>query len=245
MRIYAIGDIHGQLAMLEAAHALIAADRAATGDRKAPVVHLGDLVDRGPDSRGVIERLVAGIAKGEPWIVVKGNHDALFERQIADDPRPEDRFSWWASDNMGGIDTAASYGVEFSSFRSEAANRKKLCDAVPKSHRDFLDSLPLIHVTPDLVFAHAGIRPGVPLSLQTEEDLMWIRGDFLYDERDHGRLVVHGHTPVRRAEHHGNRVNLDTGAGFGRPITAAVFEGRDCWVLGPDGRAPLLPTVGP
>lgn len=245
MRIYAIGDIHGQLEMLEAAHDRIATDRADTGDAAAPVVHLGDLVDRGPDARGVIEFLIAGQGRGEPWIVIKGNHDALFERQVSADPRPEDRFSWWASENMGGRDTAASYGVEFSGFRREAANRRSLAEAVPETHKAFLANLPLIHVIPELVFAHAGIRPGVPLSLQNEDDLMWIRGDFLFDDSDHGRLVVHGHTPVRRPEHHGNRVNLDTGAGFGRPLTAAVFEGRDCWILGPEGRVPLLPTIGP
>ena len=95
----------------------------------------------------------------------------------------------------------------------------------------------------DLVLVHAGIRPGVPMAHQTRHDLCWIRDAFLDDRRDHGKLVVHGHTPVDAATHAGNRVNLDTGAAYGGPISAAVFEGRDCWILTPEGRVPLAPPT--
>ena len=243
MRIYAIGDIHGQLGELEAAHARIAQDREETGDGDAPVVHLGDLVDRGPDSRGVIEFLMESIAEGAPWIVIKGNHDRMFEGLLDLEQTPMVAFSSWCSDNIGGTETALSYGVERSVWRSDAVNRERLIAAVPDGHAAFLRDLPLWHETPDLLFVHAGIRPGLPLSEQIEDDLLWIRREFHADPRDHGPLVVHGHTPVDTPTHYGNRVNLDTGAGYGQPMTAAVFEGRRCFVLGPDGREELFPSV--
>lgn len=241
MRVYAIGDIHGYLDQLEAAHDRIARDRAETGDAAAPVVHLGDLVDRGPDSRGVIDFLIRGLARGEPWIVLAGNHDRIFAQQIGVLPGGDFRFSSWASDMMGGRETLASYGAEFSAWRSASANRERLVAAVTDAHRAFLKDLRLYHETPDVLFVHAGVRPGLALSEQIEEDLVWIRGEFLHDPRDHGWLVVHGHTPVEAPMHCGNRINLDSGAGYGRPLTAAVFEGRDCFILEADGRRKLDP----
>ena len=94
---------------------------------------------------------------------------------------------------------------------------------------------------PGVLFVHAGIRPGVALADQSQDDKLWIRGEFLDDRRPHPRLVVHGHTHVPAPEHHGNRVNLDSGAGYGHPLTTAVFEGRACWHLTETGRQPLMP----
>lgn len=239
MRIYAIGDIHGHLDQLKAAHARITADRQVTGDQGAPVVHLGDYCDRGPDTRGVLQFLIDGRAGGAPWITLMGNHDRLFSDQLDDDP--EEQFKFWSSPRMGGRDTAASYGVRLSGWTSGGRAGQRLRKAVPDAHRAFLASLPLFHETPDHIFVHAGIRPGLPMSDQIEDDLIWIRYEFLGDPRDHGKLVVHGHTPCETPEHAGNRVNLDTGAGFGRPITAAVFEGREVFVLTGEGRVPLTP----
>jgi serine/threonine protein phosphatase 1 len=236
MRFYAIGDIHGQLSMLEAAHARIARDREETGDGNAPVVHLGDLVDRGPDSRGVIDFLIEGIAGGAPWIVLKGNHDAMLLDLLSG---PVETAESYLGPRIGGIETLASYGVRMGTFRSRRAIVEDAKAAVPESHRRFLSGLPLLHAGADVLFVHAGIRPGVPITLQDASDLLWIRDEFLIDERDHGTLIVHGHTPVELPEHRANRVNLDTGAGFGRRLTAAVFEGRDCWILGERGRERL------
>ncbi|MBM9593500.1 metallophosphoesterase [Roseitranquillus sediminis] len=243
MTIYAIPDVHGHLDKLERAHALIAADRVREGASKAPVVHLGDLNDRGPDTRGVIDRLVGGIGAGEPWIVLMGNHDRMFRNflraeRLGDAGRDDD--AYWLHPALGGVETLASYGVR-ARGRRLAEVKRDAAAAVPEAHRVFLEARPLWHVTEELVFVHAGIRPGVPLEAQTEEDLVWIREPFLYDLHDHGRLVVHGHTPVREPEHHGNRVALDAGAAFGGPLVAAVFEGRQCWLLGPRGREPLRP----
>jgi serine/threonine protein phosphatase 1 len=244
MTVYAIGDIHGQLEMLRAAHARIAADKARHGTAAAPVVHLGDLTDRGPDSRGVIDHLIGGIENGAPWIVLKGNHDRMFHGFLSDpayhDPRLRAGLSW-LDPRLGGDTTLASYGVRVGGVRALRDIRAEAADRVPERHLEFLAGLPLTHVTDAAVFVHAGIRPGVPLADQHEDDLVWIRDGFLEDPRDHGRLVVHGHTALQRPAHFGNRVDLDTGAGYGRPLTAAVFEGRACAILTDAGRVPLLP----
>lgn len=243
IRTYAIGDIHGYIDELRRAHRLIAEDRARTGDQDAPVVHLGDLVDRGPDTAGVIDLLSEGIAAAEPWVVLKGNHDRMFAGFMEDparrDPGLSDRYTWLAP-ALGGLDTLASYGVgtegrEVAQIQADALHR------VPEAHQEFLAGLPTSYRRGDLMFVHAGVRPGVPLDAQAEDDLVWIRSPFLEDTRNHGALIVHGHTALDAATHHGNRVNLDTGAGYGRPITAAVFEGRDAFILTDEGRVPLRP----
>lgn len=245
MRIYAIGDIHGQLDKLKDVHDRIARDRARTGVPRAPVVHLGDLVDRGPDSKWVIEYLIRGIERHEPWIVLKGNHDQGFANQLGLPQTRELPYRTWISGPWGGRETVMSYGIDpdhGTFWRSEARVRDALRKAVPEEHRRFLQGLPLHHATDDAIFVHAGLRPGLELSEQIEDDLMWIRGEFLNDPRDHGRLVVHGHTPVDLPTHYGNRVNVDTGAGYGRALTVIVLEGRDVWVLDDAAeRVPLLP----
>ena len=244
MRFYAIGDIHGQREKLRAAHSLVRADRVSTGDTDAPLIHLGDHTDRGPDSRGVIDDLIAGMAAGQPWQSIRGNHDQMFLDFLsvpnADDPR-FGRADWWLQPNLGGPQTLASYGVDvpedYDFFDVQARARV----AVPEAHVSFLDQLPLYAEMDHFLCVHAGIRPGIPLEKQEKEDLIWIRDDFLWDERDHPKPVVHGHTAVQEPENHRNRVNLDTGAGYGRKLTAAVFEGGDVWILTEDGRVPLPP----
>lgn len=245
MRLYAIGDIHGQREKLRAVHALVAADREACGDYEAPLVHLGDHTDRGPDSRGVIDDILDGISSGLPWTSIRGNHDQLFLDflHVADQEDPRfDLAKWWLQPNLGGPATLASYGVNVADFRDfwllQAAARSE----VPGSHRAFLEGLPYQFETPELYCVHAGVRPGIPFDRQKSEDLIWIRDDFLFDERDHGKLIVHGHTPADVPENHGNRVNLDTGAGYGRTLSVAVFEpGRQVSVLTKGGRVPLPP----
>lgn len=244
MRTYAIGDIHGHLDKLEAAHARIAADRAAHGDVRAPVVHIGDLVDRGPDSRGVIEFLVQGLASGEPWVVLKGNHDRMFAGFL-EDPDSHDRGLreglHWIDPRLGGDATLASYGVAGAGERLLFDLHEEALAAVPAAHVRFLRGLPTKILRDGMAFVHAGIRPGVPLGNQSEDDLLWIRRDFLDDRRDHGVLVIHGHTPVDSVTHYGNRLNIDTGAGYGRALSAVVIETGRVWLLGPRGREPVLP----
>lgn len=238
-RVYAIPDIHGHLDALAGAHALIAADIARSGE-PAPVVHLGDYVDRGPESAEVIEYLRAGPTTGGPWITLRGNHDYLFRLFLAAEPdlTPSE---WLRDERFGAAATLQSYGVDAAPDRSVADLRAEALARVPPAHLAFLDSLPCLWRTETAAFVHAGIRPGLPLIAQDPQDLMWIRRGFLEDPRDHGVLVVHGHTALPAPCHHGNRVNLDGGAGYGRPLVAAVIEGREVWLLTEEGREPLQP----
>lgn len=237
--VYAVGDIHGNLEKLERALSHIEAD----GGPDARIVFLGDYVDRGPDSRGVLDRLSSGLAEGRNWICLKGNHDRMFE-WFLEKPRPlHDPYLLvgyhWGHDRIGGLETLASYGVT-------VADRTRLKDvaraaraAVPERHKLFLRSLPLSHSAAGLFFVHAGVRPGVPFKDQIDDDLLWIRNTFLKDETDHGAVVVHGHTVVTKPERYRNRINLDTGAGYGKALTVGVFENGEVWTLGPGGRVPL------
>lgn len=241
MRLYAIGDVHGHLALLKAAHDRIRRD----GGADARIVHVGDLIDRGPDSRGVIDYLMAGQASGRDWVVVKGNHDQQLPHFLRDprwiDPGAAQKADWIARD--GGADmTLASYGVADAMHRPLDAVHAEALTAVPSDHARWLDGLPSWHLTPLALFVHAGVRPGVDLCAQDETDLLWIRRAFHDDPRDHGVLVVHGHTPVRRATHYGNRVNIDTGAAYGGPLSAIRIDSSGVWLLDENGPELLTPA---
>ena len=254
VRTYAVGDIHGHLDKLHAAHALIEADRRRVGEDgvgdgggpdAAPVVHVGDLVDRGPDARGVIEHLRAGIEGGAPWIVLRGNHDQMFLDYLASggpDGAPE--AARWLNGNLGGTATLESYGVTKKMFDTRTSLIRRAAEAVPEAHVAFLSALPYMHLTDEVIFVHAGIRPGVPLEQQIEVDMLWIRAGFLDDPTDHGRLVVHGHTAMNEVTHFGNRVDIDGGAAYGRPLVPVVIEGRKVWTLTEAGRIPLVAPPG-
>ena len=243
-KIYAIGDIHGQHDMMLDALTRIEADGGAT----AKVIFLGDLVDRGPDSRAVIDTLIAGRAQGRDWTALRGNHDRMFlnflEEGALVDPRIRSREvresgRGWLHPVMGGSDTLASYGID--PALPAPALMEATRTAVPPAHYDFLRACPLYHIEGDLLFVHAGIDPALPLDWQDEDRLIWIRDPFLEYSEPFEWLVVHGHSAIEVPRHYGNRVNLDSGAGFGRPLTAAVFDEGRVFVLGPRGRIPLEP----
>ena len=242
MQTYAIGDIHGQFHLLQRAFELIEADRAREGSADSPVVVLGDLCDRGPNSAGVIATLYERQAAGENLIVLKGNHDRMFSIFLDDpfgrDPRLRAEFTWMHP-RLGGPETLASYGIREPANRPTAQVHAEALAAMPPEHRCWLSRLPGYYHRDEAVFVHAGIRPGVPLEAQTEDDLLWIRTDFLDDRRDHGALIVHGHTAILTATHYGNRLNLDSSAGYGGPLSTAVIEGRRAWLLTDAGRVPL------
>jgi serine/threonine protein phosphatase 1 len=143
------------------------------------------------------------------------------------------------------VETLQSYGIEASPWQRPDALRAAAQAAVPEAHRAFLAALPGWHLEGEVLFVHAGIRPGIDLTRQTETDLLWIRDVFLNDPRDHGPLVVHGHSPVAAATHYGNRINIDSGVAYGGPLSAIVLEGRDAFLLSPSGRVPLLPQALP
>ncbi len=240
--LYAIGDIHGQIDALEAALDLIAAD----GGPEAPIVFLGDYVDRGPDSQAVVARLMSGHAAGRPWTILRGNHDRMCVRFVTQGTPHDSRIlsgKGWLHPALGGTATLASYGVAGADRRPLADVVAEASAKVPPEHLEFLASRPLWHETDDLLFVHAGVRPGIPVDQQAEDDLIWIRDGFLDHPAPYPKLVVHGHTAIERPEHFGCRIDLDGGAGYGRPLVPAVFEGTDCWLLTPSGRVPLRPPV--
>lgn len=246
MRVYAVGDIHGQTARLAQALARIDADRGRIGDSGAPVVFVGDLVAKGPDSRGVIRTLMAGQAAGEPWLALKGNHDRMFSLFL-DDPEARDPGmrspGRWIDPENGGDMVLTSYGIADPALRPLADVHAEAVAAVPQAHRDWLDGLLGHWLTPVALFVHAGIRPGVDLQDQDETDLLWIRRPFQQDSRDHGVLVVHGHTPGRQVRHFGNRVNIDTGAAEGGPVSAVRIEEGGVWLLRDDSAQKLHPPA--
>jgi serine/threonine protein phosphatase 1 len=240
MHIYAIGDIHGHLGLLQVAHDLIADDMAKHG--AGPVIHVGDLVDRGPDSRGVVDYLMQGQARGQDWTVLKGNHDRMFARFLHDPFEPEPGLRadlGWLHPKLGGPSTLASYGVEKAADRPVARVHAEALDAVPQAHLDYLNGLPVLHRLGETAFVHAGIRPGIALDQQTETDLIWIREPFLSEPASFGPLIVHGHTAIDHATQYGNRLNLDSGAAYGGPLSAVVIEGREAALLTPTGRKKL------
>ncbi len=243
MRSYAIGDVHGHIEKLQQAHERIEADRKRVGDWQAPVVHIGDFPDRGPNVRAVLDFLIDGIAAQEPWVALKGNHDRMMSLFLQPreqrDPLRSDLH--WLSPVIGGAETLKSYGVDASQSRPTDEIHQDAISAVPDSHISFLSERKTSFRRGDVFFCHAGIRPGIPLENQDEDDLVWIRNDFLDDPRDHGALIVHGHTPVKAVTHHGNRLNIDSGAAYGGPLSAVVIEGRDVWLLTDEGRKPVLP----
>jgi serine/threonine protein phosphatase 1 len=223
LRLYAIGDIHGCDDKLAAVHAAIAADLAARPSPDHRIIHLGDYVDRGPNSAAVIERVMRGAAADPRFLCLKGNHDELLLMFLAD---PEEMAPTFLK--FGGKETARSYGVSNRGL-NYAGLARQLAEKMPAEHLAFLRGLPLSLRFGDYVFCHAGIRPGVPLDAQTAEDLTWIRDGFIDDTRDHGAVIVHGHTvtATQTPEIHSNRIAIDTGAVFGGPLTCVALEGTD------------------
>ncbi|MFN3953842.1 MAG: metallophosphoesterase [Pararhodobacter sp.] len=245
MRTYAIGDIHGHLDQLERLHEWIRRDRARIGDAEAPVVHVGDLVDRGPDSPGVVEFLMRGQLRGEPWVVLKGNHDRMLTLFLDDPGKPDPALRadlTYLNPRIGGGQTLENYGVVRAAERPLAQVHAEGVEAVPAPHRAFLAGLPAYHLRGEVLYVHAGIVPGVALEAQTETDMLWIRGPFLNHTAPHPWLVVHGHTAIEAPTHYANRVNIDSRAAYGGPLSAVVIEDQAVYLLCAEGRVPLLPA---
>lgn len=244
-RTYAIGDIHGHLDKLHEVHRWIDRDRRDYFGEVA-IVHVGDLVDRGPDSAGVIDLLMSGIALGEPWVVLKGNHDRMMSLFLETPPRRDPGLRAemdWLDKRIGGRTTLASYGVDSGEDRSHAEIHEAAKQAVPVEHLAFLAGLDTMYQAEGLAYVHAGIRPGVALDQQSEDDLVWIRKPFHEAKEDFDALIVHGHTPVDAVTHYGNRINLDTGVAYGGPLSAIVAEDGAVWCLDENGRQPLNITM--
>jgi serine/threonine protein phosphatase 1 len=210
---YAIGDVHGSLDQLKA---LMEACRQHADGRALRFVFLGDYIDRGPDPAGVVAFMLRlQDEQGDRLIALRGNHET-FVLGLLDGAVPLE--VWLAN---GGVATLASYGV-------------RAVGELPREHLDWMRSLRLSYDDGRRFFVHAGVDPQKPLDAQDEHDLLWIREPFLSDPRDYGRLVVHGHTPLDTTmpELRANRLNLDTGAVFGGPLSAAVFDDTQAAPLG-------------
>jgi len=218
--LYVIGDIHGRLDLLDVMIEKIKRDVEAHGSRKCMTVTLGDYVDRGPASKGVIDRLV-GNPFPTSYVPLKGNHEELFE-EFLKNPSSMDRWR-----KLGGIETLHSYAVPIEQLMvgrnfDEAANA--LRSVLPPEHRSFLSSLKTWTTFGNFFMCHAGVRPGTPLDQQADEDLLWIRQEFLGSTMDFGKVVVHGHTPTDFPEILPNRINIDTGAYLTGRLTCLVVE---------------------
>lgn len=242
MHTYAVGDIHGHVDLLRGVHDLIADDMARHG--AGQVVHVGDLVDRGPASREVVEYLRQGIAAGQDWVVLRSNHDRLFtlfmEDPAAGDPCLRADLSW-LHPKIGGAETLRSYGVRSAADRPVAAVHADAHAMVPQAHIDFLNSRPAWHRGNGAIFVHAGVRPGIAIEDQSEDDLCWIRAGFLDHEAPFEALIVHGHTAIDVPTHYGNRVNIDTSAAYGGPLSVVVVEEGEVFHLTKQGRVLLQP----
>ncbi len=218
-RIYAIGDIHGRLDLLDRAIAAIERDMKEHAGA-ALTVTLGDYVDRGSASCGVLERLSVNPFP-TPYVALKGNHETFMAAFLAD---PTLGPQWH---DFGGLETLYSYGVPVGRFmlgRNYDDAARALQDALPAAHVGFLQSLKSSHSQDNYFLCHAGVRPGVPLESQDEHDLLWIRDEFLASDVDFGKVVIHGHTPVERPEVKANRINIDTGAFVTGQLTCVALD---------------------
>ncbi len=214
-RVYAIGDIHGCLEPLTALHALIARDLAERPVETSVVIHLGDYVDRGPDSADVVA-LLAGdppIA-GAQVVNLMGNHEDMMVTAVTSG-QTADAVQWLRN---GGAETLLSWGIPRAVPQAEWAAR------IAPSHLAFLGALALSHRVGPYLFVHAGIRPGVALHQQKRDDMLWVREPFLSSKKDHGAVIVHGHTPAKEPSMRPNRIGIDTGAVMGGMLTALVLE---------------------
>jgi len=220
IRIYVIGDIHGRLDLLDQMIGKIRRDFGEY-DGDGLTVTLGDYVDRGPNSRSVLERLTQN-PFATPYIALKGNHEELLAMFMQDPTFGAD----WR--RLGGLETLNSYGVAVAPLMvgkgyEEAAD--ELNAVMPPAHAKFLASLQTSLDVGKYFLCHAGIRPGVSFERQKERDLLWIREEFLTSKMDFGKIVVHGHTPVEEPEVLPNRINIDTGAFSTGRLTCVVLEG--------------------
>lgn len=222
-RIYAIGDIHGRADLLESIQQRIAIDQN-NASVECLEIYLGDYIDRGPASKEVIDLLLKNNPASTPRIFLKGNHEATLLDFLEE---PETLESWRG---FGGLETIHSYGVnvrglyEMKNYKMPQAEFLK---KLPEKHKNFYHDLRLSETLGDYFFVHAGVKPKIALDLQEEKDLIWIRGEFLNSRADHGKVIIHGHTPVDAPEIWPNRINIDTGAYLTNKLTCLVLEGEE------------------
>lgn len=227
-RAYAIGDVHGRLDLLDQLLLAIERDDERRPHRKTALVFLGDLIDRGPDSRGVVERLRNFRHDRLKPYFLAGNHEEVLLRLLNGE---RGILSSWLQ--FGGAECLASYGFDATKLdmQKERAALSIIRNVIPADHSSFIGTFADTLRFGDYLFVHAGIRPGVDLSLQSQSDLRWIRSPFLEDKSDHGMIVVHGHTISSEVEIEVNRIGIDTGAYRTDILTALALDGEERWTL--------------
>ena len=228
VRVYAIGDIHGRLDLLDQLLSRIDADDKARGDARSQIIFLGDLVDRGPNSAGVVQRALEISQDGRPTRFLMGNHEEVFLKALTGNTEALRFFV-----KIGGRATILSYGIGEADYDAMDydALLPELIARVPQAHLDFLRGFENQIAIGDYLFVHAGIRPRVPFEEQSGGDLRWIRSEFLDFRGDHGAIVVHGHTITDDVEERPNRIGIDTGAFATGRLTAIGIEGGERWFL--------------
>lgn len=232
--MYAVGDIHGRLDLLKEILRMIERDNEARPPAQTQLVFLGDYVDRGPDSKNVIDRLLDSVPGGFETVFLQGNHEETMLYVALHGLHDPQVFDTWIS--FGGCMTMASYGVDvellFSALSSGLSDVKRervveqFASALPEQHLRFLSELKTFYTVGDYFFVHAGVQPGVPLDEQTPEVCLWIRNEFLRHKGDFGKIVVHGHTPRPEPDIQSNRIGIDTGAYRTGRLTALCLEGE-------------------
>ena len=220
--MYVIGDVHGNADALRDVFNRIDADKPLWAIRRPVQIFLGDYVDRGPASREVLDLLITR-SHADELLLLKGNHEAMF-LEFFENPS---LLGHWRQ--FGGLQTLISYGLKPSINPSPDEQKelaRKLARSIPPAHRELIAAMPLSFSIGDFFFVHAGVRPGIPFKLQKEEDLLWIREDFLLHEREYEKIVVHGHTPVAEPDVRPNRINIDVGAYATGRLACLVIEGE-------------------
>ena len=225
-RLYIVGDIHGRLDLLNPLLEQIE-NHARANEGKNTIVYVGDYIDRGPNSRGVIDRVLQSVPGFIPRYL-RGNHDQALLDFLAD---PLFYRVW---KGYGAPETLISYGVRpplFDDPQSIMETRNLFAANLPPVHRQFFENLELGVEAGDYFIVHAGVRPGIGFASQSAQDMMWIRDEFLLSGRDHGKVVVHGHTPTSEVVRRKNRIGIDTGAYMSGHLTALVLEGENVEIL--------------
>jgi len=232
-RVYAVGDIHGRIDLLDELIAMLQADNANRDHADTLLIFLGDLIDRGAASREVVTRVRTGIDWAKT-ITLMGNHEAVMLNIL--DGQTEMLDQWL---RFGGIETLKSWGVP--GRLVEEGTRQDLLnalrEAVTPEERAWLGRMRTSLRVGDYYFVHAGVRPAIPLDKQIDDDRLWIREEFLDSRKKHGAMIVHGHSISHDVEQRPNRIGLDTGAYITGKLTAIGLQGRDRWFLSTAGEA--------
>lgn len=229
-RIYAVGDVHGYLDLLKQLHVKINEDVQAHPIDHHRIIFLGDYIDRGPESAGCVDYLIELLKNDHSVTCLKGNHEAKLQSFLVEPHTFADSFFTW-----GGIETAQSYGVDMNGYRGEPHQIEQVCadlnENIPEAHQIFYEQLDITVSCEDYMFTHAGVRPSVPLDKQSEQDLMWIRSEFIPYQGLFDKVIVHGHTPAYPMEILPNRINVDTHAYDTGVLSCVVLEGTGYKVI--------------